>query len=61
MAATNYKVFTVTSHRFEKDLRYQEPFYTNWAKREVNTENWSFIVWTCEKNPKQWCLQEKTK
>ena len=60
MAVTNYRVFTIRSHRFEKKLTYQEPFNTNWARREVITDNWLDIVWTCERNPKHWCLQEKS-
>ena len=41
-------------------MRYQEPFYTKWAKGKVFTENWPDNVWTCEKNPKHWCLHEKS-
>ena len=39
MAATNYRVFTIGSHRFDKKMSYQEPFYTNWAKGKVITKN----------------------
>ena len=40
-------------------MRYQQPFYTNWAKGEVISEIWIHKVWTCEMNPKQWSHNEK--